>query len=154
MERLSARLEMLAVVVAEALVSAEVWSLPLMDAAEEALVLRAFSTTGTKYPSEQCVHELVTAQTAMTPDASALEWRGDTMSFAELHTCALQVAAWLVAHGVAPDRVVALQLSRSLEQVVGISAPRPSVAVGAAAFHRGRRGVQLAGGTVSARGGV
>ena len=34
--------------------------------------------------------------------------------------CASRVAAWLVAHGAAPDGVVALQLDRSLEQVVGV----------------------------------
>eukprot|EP00966_Prymnesium_polylepis_P179909 4165509-Prymnesium_polylepis.1 len=35
-------------------------------------------------------------------------------------SCAQKVATWLRAHGAAPDRVVALQLHRSLEQWVGI----------------------------------
>ena len=42
------------------------------------------------------------------------------MTYAELHACAEAVAVWLLAHGVSPDCVVALQLHRSLEQVVGI----------------------------------
>ena len=43
-----------------------------------------------------------------------------TLTYAALQACAGAVAAWLRAHGVAPDRVVALQLHRSLEQVVGV----------------------------------
>ena len=42
------------------------------------------------------------------------------MTYAELMACAEAVAAWLLAHGVSPDCVVALQLHRSLEQVVGV----------------------------------
>ena len=83
-------------------------------------MLRGFNATAAAYPQDACVHELVAAQAAATPDAPALEWRGDAMSYAELHACAARVAAWLRAHGVAPDCVVALQLSRSLEQVVGV----------------------------------
>ena len=91
-----------------------------MPEPEAELVLRTFNATAADYPRELCIHELVAAQAARTPDAVAVEWRGDRMSYAELLGCAERVGAWLVAHGVAPDGVVALQLSRSLEQVVGV----------------------------------
>ena len=94
--------------------------LPIMAGEESELVLRGFNDTAAPFPAELCVHELVAAQVARTPDAVALEWRGDTMSYAELHASAARVAAWLAARGVAPDGVVALQLHRSLEQVVGV----------------------------------
>ena len=42
------------------------------------------------------------------------------MTYAELGACGEQVGSWLRAHGVSSDCVVALQLDRSLEQVVGI----------------------------------
>ena len=42
------------------------------------------------------------------------------MTYAELWDAAGRVSAWLVAHGVVADCVVALQLDRSLEQVVGV----------------------------------
>merc|ERR1739841_256000 len=42
------------------------------------------------------------------------------MTYVELMRCSQHVAAWLCARGVAPDRIVALQLHRSLEQVVGV----------------------------------
>jgi len=94
--------------------------LPIMAGVESELVLRGFNDTFAPFPAELCVHDLVAAQAARTPDAVALEWRGDTMSYAELHASASRVAAWLAARGVAPDGVVALQLDRSLEQVVGV----------------------------------
>eukprot|EP00964_Phaeocystis_antarctica_P041189 scaffold23548_cov81-Phaeocystis_antarctica.AAC.2 len=94
--------------------------LPIMAGVESELVLRGSNQTAAPFPAELCVHELVAAQAARTPDAVALEWRGDTMSYAELHASAARVAAWLAAGGVAPDGVVALQLHRSLEQVVGV----------------------------------
>ena len=91
-----------------------------MAGVESELVLRGFNDTFAPFPAELCVHDLVAAQAARTPDAVALEWRGDTMSYAELHASASRVAAWLAARGVAPDGVVALQLDRSLKQVVGV----------------------------------
>ena len=59
--------------------------------------------TAADYPRELCIHELVAAQAARTPDAVAVEWRGDRMIYVELLGCAERVGAWLVAHGVAPD---------------------------------------------------
>merc|ERR1712166_1128745 len=91
-----------------------------MAGEESELLLRGFNDTEAPFPAELCVHDLVAAQAARTPDAVALEWCGDTMSYAELHSSAARVAAWLAARGVAPDGVVALQLHRSLEQVVGV----------------------------------
>eukprot|EP00964_Phaeocystis_antarctica_P096624 scaffold62902_cov78-Phaeocystis_antarctica.AAC.1 len=104
-ERLAARLAALAEALAGAADDAVAWALPLLPAAEAALVLRGFNDTAAPFPAGLCVHELVAAQAARTPDAVALEWRGDTMSYAELHASAARVAAWLAACGVAPDGV-------------------------------------------------
>ena len=67
-----------------------------------------------------CVHTLVEEQAALTPNAVALEWNGDHLTYAELMQCSSGVAEWLRACGIAADDVVALQLHRSLEQVVGM----------------------------------
>eukprot|EP00964_Phaeocystis_antarctica_P111229 scaffold75548_cov59-Phaeocystis_antarctica.AAC.1 len=104
-ERLTARLAALAEALAGAADDADPWALPLLPVAEAELVLRGFNDTAAPFPTELCVHELVAAQAARTPDAVALEWRGDTMSYAELHASAARAAAWLAARGVAPDGV-------------------------------------------------
>ena len=68
-ERLAARLSVLAAALADASADADAWSLPLMPAAESELVLRSFDDSAAEYPTELCVHDLVTAQAARTPDA-------------------------------------------------------------------------------------
>ena len=93
----------------------------IMPEAEAARVLWRFNDTGAAWPTEACVHELVGAQAARTPAGVALEWAGATLTYAALQGCACAVGAWLAAHGACADRVVALELHRSLEQVVGVA---------------------------------
>eukprot|EP00964_Phaeocystis_antarctica_P146824 scaffold113243_cov53-Phaeocystis_antarctica.AAC.1 len=71
-ERLAARLVLLAEALAGAADDADAWALPLLPAAEAALVLHGFNETAAPFPAELCVHELVAAQAARTPDAVAL----------------------------------------------------------------------------------
>eukprot|EP00964_Phaeocystis_antarctica_P012248 scaffold6771_cov54-Phaeocystis_antarctica.AAC.1 len=71
-ERLAARLAALAEALAGAADDADAWALPLLPAAEAALVLRGFNETAAPFPAELCVHDLVAAQAAGTPDAVAL----------------------------------------------------------------------------------
>ena len=55
------------------LCQADVWRLPLVDGAETKLILSAFNDTAAEYPSEQCVHELLTAQAATAPGVECVE---------------------------------------------------------------------------------
>eukprot|EP00964_Phaeocystis_antarctica_P019023 scaffold10491_cov62-Phaeocystis_antarctica.AAC.1 len=71
-ERLAARLAILAGALAGAADDTDAWALPLLPAAEAALVLRGFNDTVAPFPDELCVHDLVAAQAARTPDAVAL----------------------------------------------------------------------------------
>eukprot|EP00964_Phaeocystis_antarctica_P138102 scaffold102763_cov60-Phaeocystis_antarctica.AAC.1 len=71
-ERLAARLAVLAEALAGAADDDDTWALPLLPAAEAALVLRRFNETAAPFPAELCVHDLVVAQAARTPDAVAL----------------------------------------------------------------------------------
>ena len=105
-ERLSARMAVLTSALAEAAATTDVWSLQLMPEAEEEQVLRIFNDTAAEYPREVCIHDLVGAQVARSPEAAAVEWRGATLTYAELWVASGQVAAWLRAHGVVTDRVV------------------------------------------------
>ena len=118
--RLSTRLGVLAGSLACASADAPAWAVRMADDDEAASVLWRFNDTSAAFPSDACAHELVAAQAARQPSAIALEWRGATMAYASLHACAERVGAWLRSRGVAADGVVALQLDRSLEQVVGV----------------------------------
>ena len=90
------------------------------DSAEQGKTLLSFNATAPSFPTGMCLHDLVKQQAQDTPNAIALEWEGAQMTFRGLTEGSRRVAHWLCAKHVAPDRVVALQLHRSLEQVVGI----------------------------------
>jgi amino acid adenylation domain-containing protein len=67
-----------------------------------------------------CIHELIEAQAALTPDADALIFDATRLSYRELNRRADEVAGMLRAHGVGPDVLVALFLERSPDMIVGM----------------------------------
>ena len=68
------------------------------------------------------LHELIEAQAKRTPDATALVYEQQRLTYAELDARASRLAQSLAAQGVGPDVTVALHVERSLEMVVGILA--------------------------------
>ena len=67
-----------------------------------------------------CLHALIEAQARRTPDAPAVVFENQRLTYAELDRRANALAHRLVAQGVGPDVRVGLQLERSLELIVGI----------------------------------
>src|SRR4051812_42956016 len=68
-------------------------------------------------PSGACVHELFAAQAARTPEAVALSWRGERLSYAELQARANRLANALRRRGVGPEVRVGICLPRTLDLV-------------------------------------
>jgi non-ribosomal peptide synthetase component F len=94
--------------------------LPLLPEAERRQLLVEWNTTQTAYPHETCVHELVAAQAARTPDYVAIVYEGDCLTYRELNVRANQLAHYLRRHGVGPDVPVGLCMERSLDMLVGV----------------------------------
>lgn len=93
--------------------------LSLMDAAERAEVREQAARPEVPVPA-RCLHELVAARIAATPDAVAVVQDDRTLSYAELGRWSDAVAAWLGEHGAGPDVVVGVVLDRSIELVVAL----------------------------------
>ncbi|MBY0083518.1 AMP-binding protein, partial [Paenibacillus polymyxa] len=72
------------------------------------------------YPSEQTIHGLFEAQTAQTPEQTALFFEGETLTYRELNERANQLARTLRSQGVTKDRLVGLMTERSVDMIVGI----------------------------------
>jgi non-ribosomal peptide synthetase component F len=67
-----------------------------------------------------CLHELVEAQAARTPEAVAVRAEAGSLTYADLDRRADRVAARLRDLGAGPERVVAVLLERSLELPVAL----------------------------------
>ncbi|WPO00380.1 non-ribosomal peptide synthetase [Pseudomonas sp. MUP55] len=97
-------------------------ALPSIAAAERETVVRAWNATAAAYPLDQAVHQLIEAQVERTPQAAALVFAGQTLSYAQLNARANRLAHRLMAAGVGPDVLVGLALERSTEMVIGLLA--------------------------------
>jgi amino acid adenylation domain-containing protein len=73
-----------------------------------------------EYPYEKCVHQLFEEQAGRTPEAVAVVFEGQRLTYRELNQQANQLARHLQARGVGPDVPVGVCLERSLELLVAI----------------------------------
>ncbi|HEV2734757.1 MAG TPA: amino acid adenylation domain-containing protein, partial [Longimicrobiaceae bacterium] len=96
--------------------------LGLLGEAERALVLEEWNRTERPYPRGVCIHELFEAQVRERPDAPALAWGEESLSYAELDARTNRLAHHLVRLGVGPEARVGVLLERSAELVVSILA--------------------------------
>jgi amino acid adenylation domain-containing protein len=96
--------------------------LPLLTAAERAQLLGDTLDRPTTPPSADSLVTLFETQAARTPDAVAVVWNDQRLSYAELNRRANQLAHHLQAQGVGPDTLVGMCMERSLELVVSILA--------------------------------
>jgi amino acid adenylation domain-containing protein len=96
--------------------------LELLGEAERALVLEAWNRTEAEVPADRCIHALIEAQAARTPEAVALRFEEASLTYRELNERANRLAHYLVRQGVGPEVRVGLCLERSLEMVVSILA--------------------------------
>ncbi|MEO2215442.1 non-ribosomal peptide synthase/polyketide synthase [Paenibacillus amylolyticus] len=87
---------------------------------EEKQQLHAFNDTAADYPREATIHGLFEAQVEKTPDAVAVVYGDQQLTYAELNTRANQLAWRLREQGVGPDCIVAIMAERSLELMVGL----------------------------------
>ncbi|MDX8130467.1 condensation domain-containing protein, partial [Methylomonas sp. OY6] len=98
----------------------KVSELPLLSEAETRQILTDWNATEVDYPQDRCIHQLFEAQVKQTPDAVALSFEDQHLTYAELNTRANQLAHYLIEQGVGPDVPVGICLERSLEMVIGL----------------------------------
>ncbi len=95
---------------------------PILPQAERQLLLGDWNATEAEYPKDLCLHQLVEAQAERTPEAVALVFEEQSLSYAELNARANRLAHHLIGLGIRPDDRVAIGVERSLEMVVGLVA--------------------------------
>ena len=106
----------------EASPSTAVRALEVLPPSERHRILYEWNDTRTEYPSDKCVHELFEQQVAKTPDAVAVVFEEESLSYAELNRRANQLAHHLSELGVKPDDRVAICVERGFEMIVALMA--------------------------------
>ncbi|KAF9393945.1 hypothetical protein CPC16_000656, partial [Podila verticillata] len=94
----------------------------LLDAVERRQLLVEWNATACDYPAHQCIHQLFEAQVERTPEATALVYEDQMLSYAELNVCANRLAHRLIELGVEPDARVAICVARSPAMIIGLLA--------------------------------
>jgi amino acid adenylation domain-containing protein len=96
--------------------------LPLLTLSEREQLLVEWNNTRRAYPRNVCLHELIEAQVEQTPDAVAVVFGNESLTYGALNRRANRLAHRLRELGVAPDVIVGIFAERSAEMVVGLIA--------------------------------
>ncbi|EMH4139686.1 amino acid adenylation domain-containing protein, partial [Serratia marcescens] len=97
-----------------------VGELSLVSEEERAQLLQGLNHTVASHSPAVCLHRLFEAQVRRTPEAIAVTYGDDSLTYAELNTQANRWAHRLVQLGVQPDSLVALCAGRGLPMLVGL----------------------------------
>ncbi|MEM7530544.1 MAG: amino acid adenylation domain-containing protein [Chloroflexota bacterium] len=95
-------------------------TLPLLTEAEQNQFRVEWNRPHTNCTPRQCIHQLFEEQVARTPDAVALRFADQQLTYQQLNQRANQLAHYLRGLGVAPEILVGILVERSIEMVVGI----------------------------------
>ncbi|MDF5715801.1 MAG: amino acid adenylation domain-containing protein [Rhizonema sp. NSF051] len=92
----------------------------MLSATEQHQLLVEWNNTLFDYPQEKCIHWLFEQQVQKTPDAVAVVFEDQRLTYSELNKSSNQLAHYLQALGVGPEVLVGMCVERSVEMVVGL----------------------------------
>ncbi|MGF1937819.1 MAG: non-ribosomal peptide synthetase [Nostoc sp. ChiQUE02] len=94
--------------------------LPLLTEPERYQLLVKWNNTTKEYAFDKCIHQLFEEQVERSPNAIALVFEGEQLTYQQLNARANQLAHYLQTLGVGPEVLVGISVERSLEMVVGL----------------------------------
>jgi amino acid adenylation domain-containing protein len=95
-------------------------ALPILSEAERHKILVEWNDTAADYPKDKCIQQLFEEQVERTPEAIALEFEDQQITYRELNSRANQLAHYLVTLGIGPEKLVGICVERSIEMLVGL----------------------------------
>ena len=93
--------------------------LSLLTPIEQHLLVQ-WNKTQVEYPRDFCIHQLFEVQVDRSPNAIAVVFAEQTLTYSELNTQANQLARYLQAQGIAPEMRVGICLERSIHLLVAV----------------------------------
>jgi len=94
--------------------------LNLLPHSERALLLDTFNNTKTDFGPVNFIHHLIEHQVERAPEAPAVVFGAELLTYGALNERSNQLAHYLRCHGVGPDVLVGVCLERSLEMIVAL----------------------------------
>ncbi|MFB2896611.1 amino acid adenylation domain-containing protein, partial [Aerosakkonemataceae cyanobacterium BLCC-F50] len=96
--------------------------LPLLTEVQRRQLLVEWNDTDADYPQDLCLHQLFEAQVKLNPDAIAVAFNNQQLTYQELNTKANKLAYNLQSIGVKPESFVGIYLERSLSMIIALLA--------------------------------
>ncbi|BAZ50358.1 amino acid adenylation [Nostoc sp. NIES-4103] len=97
-------------------------NLIIIDKAEQERLLFTWNNTHRDYQAFQCLHQIFETQVEQTPDAVAIVFLDQKVTYRELNQRANQLAHYLQKLGVAPEVLVGICMQRSIDLIIGLLA--------------------------------
>ncbi|KPW07335.1 Amino acid adenylation, partial [Pseudomonas syringae pv. atrofaciens] len=95
---------------------------PLLDAVERQHLLVDLNTNDVPYPQSCTIHQLLEEKVQAQPDAIAVVFESQRLSYAELNNRANQLAHQLINLDIGPDDRVAICVERGPGMIIGLLA--------------------------------
>ncbi|MBD2567365.1 non-ribosomal peptide synthetase [Anabaena lutea] len=96
--------------------------LGILSASERQQLLIEFNQTTSDYQREICIHQLFEKQVEKTPDAVAVVFKNEKITYQELNDQANQLAHYLQNLGVKPEVVVGICVERNIKFIISLLA--------------------------------
>lgn len=94
--------------------------LALLPDAERQQILFDWNYSHVNNLKEQCVHKLIEEQATRTPEAIAITFKNEHLTYHELNRRSNQLANYLQSRGVGPEMLVGICMERSIEMMIGL----------------------------------
>ncbi|MGD1808688.1 amino acid adenylation domain-containing protein [Dapis sp. BLCC M126] len=94
--------------------------LPMLTETESKRLLWEWNQTQVDYVGDKCIHQLFEKRVEISPEAVAVVFEGEQLTYQELNIRANQLAHYLQGLGIRPELPVGICVDRSLEMVIGL----------------------------------
>ncbi len=96
----------------------KLYNFPLLTTLEQQLLVEWNQST-VEYP-QITIHQLFAAQVEKTPDAIAIVWENQQLTYQELDIRSNQLARYLIKLGIKPEKRVGICVERRIDMVIGL----------------------------------
>ncbi|NER99160.1 MAG: AMP-binding protein, partial [Symploca sp. SIO1B1] len=102
--------------------SQEIKQLPIMTEAEQHKLLVEWNNTSKDYLSDRCIHQLFESQVEKTPDAVAVIFRDEQLTYSQINKKANQLAHYILDLELSPEKPIGLYLDPTPEKIIALLA--------------------------------